>query len=450
MKKYVNDMRSNLKIEMLKIDTIKFNPQNPRIHSDKQIGQLATSLSTFGFITPILVDRASQIIAGNAITKAAMLLGMDEVPAIRIEHLSDPEIRAFIITHNKLALNAEWNDDILRSELSAILDLKLDFEITVTGFEFAEIDAIISFDDEEPATNDPLDYLPDMVAIAVTKIGDCWRVGDHKLVCGDATQNEPYETLFADEPLAQMVFEDPPYNVRIKGHVSGLGKNQHDEFVMASGEMKDDEFTDLLTRSFEQAVNWSQPGSLHYQCMDWRHGLNILEAGKKAYSAQLNLCVWCKTNGGMGSLYRSKHELVYVFKNGYAPHINNVQLGKNGRYRTNVWDYAGANSFGATRNDDLAMHPTVKPVALVADAILDASEPRAVILDGFAGSGTTLIAVHKTRRRGFGIELDPRYCDLIIKRLTALTGYEALLEKTGESFAKVQSRRAETAMGEGK
>jgi hypothetical protein len=227
----------------------------------------------------------------------------------------------------------------------------------------------------------------------------------------------------------------------IGGHVSGLGKKTHREFAMASGEMSETGFIAFLGSVFSNLVQVSKDGSLHFHCMDWRHIGEILTAGRGAYSELKNLCVWNKTNAGMGSLYRSQHELVFVFKSGKAAHINNIELGRYGRFRTNVWDYPGANSFGAARDAELAMHPTVKPVALVADAILDASRPGGLVLDAFAGSGSTLVAAAKTRRRGYGIELDPIYCDVILQRLMRQTGLPAVHGETGLAFEAVKEQR---------
>jgi DNA modification methylase len=274
----------------------------------------------------------------------------------------------------------------------------------------------------------------------VTRPGDVWSIGRHRLICGDATVPKTYERLLG-KARAQMVFTDPPYNVPIGGHVCGLGKTQHREFAMASGEMSEAEFTEFLTTAFRQLAAFSVDGAIHYQCIDWRHMREMLAAGHAAYTELKNLCVWAKTNGGMGSLYRSKHELVFVFKSGTAAHINNVELGKHGRYRTNVWSYPGINSFGASRGD-LDLHPTVKPLALVADAIRDCSHRKAIVLDAFAGSGTTLIAAEKTGRSGYGIEIDPHYCDVIIRRLDRLCGLQAVLQATGQTFAEVEAERS--------
>ena len=288
-----------------------------------------------------------------------------------------------------------------------------DLDVTITGFDFAEIDLIVNSDEE--AAPDPADELPTLPATAVTRLGGVWTIGPHRLICGDATKPETFAALMGNV-RAQMVFADPPYNVAIDGHVSGLGKNQHREFVQASGEMTRREFVAFLTGALRNLVDHSLDGSLHYLCMDWRHALEIQEAGETVYSELKNICVWAKTNPGMGSLYRSQHEFVYVFKAGKSAHINNIQLGRYGRARSNVWTYPGATSFGMSRDADLAMHPTVKPVAMIADAILDGSTPKGAMLDCFAGSGSTLVAAAKTRRVGYGIELDPIYCDVILTR----------------------------------
>lgn len=291
-----------------------------------------------------------------------------------------------------------------------------------------------------PAKADPADEVPVVEGPAVTRLGDIWQIGPHRLICGDATAPETYGRLLAGE-TAQLVFTDPPYNVKIDGHVSGLGAVRHREFAMASGEMTEAEFTEFLGKVFNHLVAASADGAIHFICMDWRHMGEVLAAARDRYAELKNLCVWAKTNGGMGSLYRSQHELVFVFKVGTAQHVNNVELGRHGRYRTNVWSYAGANTFSATRDADLTMHPTVKPVALVADAILDCSAHKGIVLDAFAGSGTTLVAAHKTGRRGYGIELDPLYCDVILRRLSKVAKTEAVLAATGQSFSEVASER---------
>lgn len=426
-----------LSILYQKVDALKPRTNNPRTHSDKQIKQLKSCITRFKFTNPVLVDDNNVIIAGHGRLLAAKELGFTEVPTVRLSGMSEAEIRAYVIADNKLAENAGWDEKLLGIEFQYLAELDIDFDVSITGFELPEIDAFIdklSLDGEEqdPA-DEPEDLLPDK---AVTKPGDVWIIGNHRLICGDSLKEETYSRLLGNE-RAQMVFCDAPYNVPINGNVGGLGKIQHREFAMACGEMTEAEFTQFLITVFMLLAKFSVDGSIHYQCMDFRHMSEMLAAGKVAYSELKNLCVWVKNNGGMGALYRSQHELVFVFKSGTAPHINNVALGKHGRYRTNVWEYAGVNSFGANRSD-LALHPTVKPNKLVADAILDCSERKAIVLDAFAGSGTTLVAAQKTGRRGYGIEIDPLYCDVIIRRMQKLYGLEAVLESTGKRFEEVE------------
>lgn len=411
---------------------------NPRTHSKKQVRQIADSIERFGFTNPILVDQANAIIAGHGRVEAAKLLGFEQVPTIRFEAMTEAEIRAYVIADNRLAELAGWNDKLLAIELQYLTEIEVDFEVTITGFEMTEVDILIGV---QAKAEDPEDAAPaPRAGPAVTRPGDLWRIGPHRLICGDATDPEVYTRLL-DGELAQMIFVDPPFNVPINGHVMGLGKVKHREFAMASGEMTEAQFIAFLTTVFRNLTAASVDGAIHFVCMDWRHLGEVLAAGKQAYSALKNICVWAKTNGGMGSLYRSQHELVFVFKAGTAPHINNVALGKHGRYRTNVWTYAGINSFGKNRDSELALHPTVKPVALVADAILDCSKRRGIVLDAFAGSGTTLLAAHRTGRRGYGIELDPAYCDVILMRLSKATGLEPVHAKAGKTFDTLKRER---------
>lgn len=414
---------------------------NPRTHTKKQLEQVAASIQRFGFTNPILIDEDDGIIAGHGRVEAAKLIGMSEVPTVRLANMCEADIRAYVIADNQLAANAGWDRELLGLELKYLSELDLDFDLTITGFETPEIDVLIGELSLDGDGEDPADTVPEPAAgPTVTRPGDIWRIGPHRLICGDATIAETYAALLGTERAA-MVFTDPPYNVPISGHVSGLGSVQHREFAMASGEMTSIQFTGFLTTVFGNLADFSVDGAIHFQCMDWRHIGEILAAGSAAYSELKNLCVWAKTNGGMGSLYRSAHELVFVFKSGTAPHVNNVELGKHGRYRTNVWSYAGANSFGADRDADLAMHPTVKPVTMVADAILDCSRRKDIVLDAFAGSGTTLVAAHRTGRRGYGIEIDPVYCDVIIRRMHETCGLYPVLDADGRSFDQVAAER---------
>lgn len=407
---------------LLSIESIKEFPTNNRLHPPKQIQQLANSITEFGFLVPVLVDKTNTLISGHARLLAAKKLGMNELPSIRVEHLSEAQVRAFRIADNKIASNAEWNIKNLALEFEFLSEQE--FDLDLTGFEMAEIDALIIDDD-----TDPLDDIPplDESKIAVTKPGDIWELGQHRLICGNALDRGVYHALMGQD-RAHGVFTDPPYNVAVDGHVTGNGQVKHREFAMASGEMSVEEFSDFLRQFCKNIIHYSHDGSLHYICMDWRHMLELLLATKDVYSELKNICVWNKDNAGMGSFYRSKHEMVAVFKNGTEPHTNNIQLGKHGRYRTNVWDYPGVNSLSnKNRQKELAMHPTVKPVAMVADAIKDSTKRNHIVLDPFAGSGTTLIAAEKTGRKARCIELDPLYCDVIVQRWEALTNQKAAL-----------------------
>ena len=425
----------DLKVEYRDPKVLKPYDRNARTHSKKQIRQIADSIERFGWTNPVLIDGQDQIVAGHGRVAAAKLLGIDEVPTIRLEYMSEVEIRAYVIADNRLAELADWDDEILAIELQALVEL--DFDVEVTGFETAEIDLLIDGLDA-PGADDEGDRIPevDPSASRVTQAGDLWRLGRHRLLCGDATKRKSFERLMAGE-RAQMVFTDPPYNVPIDGHVCGLGRIRHAEFAMASGEMSEAEFTGFLETVLGHLAAHSADGALHFVCMDWRHVYELLSASRETYGEMKNLCVWAKTNAGMGSLYRSQHELVFVFKNGSAPHVNNVELGRHGRYRTNVWRYAGVNALGADRDDALAMHPTVKPVALVADAIRDCSRRGDIVLDAFGGSGTTLIAAERAGRRGYAIEIDPLYVDVTLERFRATFGEEPVHEASGLTFSEL-------------
>jgi DNA modification methylase len=346
---------------------------------------------------------------------------MTSVPIVVLATMSEAERRAYVLADNKLAENAGWDPDILAIELQGLLDLEFD-DPELTGFSLGEIDNILS-DASEKGTPEPgpEDAVPATKVTAVSRLGDLWLLGPHRLLCGDARLEIDYHRILAGRP-ADLVLTDPPYNVRIDGHVSGLGKARHSEFAMASGEMSETEFTAFLSTFLGLAKNHSCNGAILFVFMDWRHLFELTVAGRNNGLELKNLVVWAKDNAGMGSFYRSKHELCFVFKNGEAPHVNTFELGQHGRYRTNVWEYAGVNTFRAGRADDLAMHPTVKPTAMMADAIRDVTKRGAVVLDPFAGSGTTLIAAEKTGRLAHAIEYDPHYCDLIVRRWQAFTG----------------------------
>ncbi|MGL4396049.1 MAG: site-specific DNA-methyltransferase [Hyphomicrobium sp.] len=430
---------TQLTVTNVAVGSLRPCDRNARTHSPKQIAQIAASIKAFGFNNPGLIDKDGGIIAGHGRVEAAKKLGHATVPCVRLEHLTDAQKRASILADNKLAEKAGWDPEILKIELQHLNSVDLDCDVTVTGFEMAEIDVLLS---DATQKADPANEVPAVEpGSAVTRLGDIWQIGAHRLICGDSTKAETYARLL-DGARAQMVFTDPPYNVKIDGHVCGLGGVKHREFAMASREMTTSEFTRFLTDVFASLPAHSVDGAMHFICMDWRRMSEVLVAVQPVYSELKNLCVWAKPNGGMGSLYRSQHELVFVYKSGSAPHINNVELCKHGRYRTNVWSYAGANTFSRTRDADLEMHPTVKPVALVADAIIDCSKRNGIVLDAFGGSGTTPIAVARAGRRGFAIELDPHYCDVIVRRAEKVLACEATHADTGKTFQETSAERA--------
>ena len=420
------------------VAALKPSARNPRTHTEKQIRQIAASIEAFGWTNPILVDTEGGVIAGHGRLEAAKRLGIAHVPTICLAEMSAAQKRAYVIADNRLAELAGWDEALLAMELQTLTTIGLDFDIEIIGFETAEIDTLIA-GLSGAGSEDDADRLPaiDDTGPPIARPGDLWRLGRHRLLCADAARTGAYGRLM-DGQAAQMVFTDPPYNVPIDGHVCGRGRARHGEFAMAAGEMSEAEFTAFLETVLGQLASHSNDGALHFVFMDWRHLFALLTAGRKVYKELKNVCVWNKTNGGMGSLYRSKHELVAVFKAGRGPHINNVALGAHGRYRTNVWDYAGVNAFGADRDAELAMHPTVKPVALVEDAILDCSRRGGIVLDAFSGSGTTLLAAERSGRRGFGLELDPKYVDATLKRFRDFTGQEPVQAESGRTLAELE------------
>lgn len=428
-----------MNIEYTLIRDLRPYPNNARTHSQKQIRQIAKSIKRFGFCNPVLTDDNNQIVAGHGRVSAAKQLGIDAVPVVRLSHLSEAEKRAYILADNKLAARAGWDRELLAIELQGLVDL--DFEIDLTGFETAEIDFIL--EDAREASGiqtGPEDDAPAYAdGVAVSRANDLWSLGNHRLLCGDAREQVSYDMLL-DGQKAQFVFTDPPYNVAIDGNVCGLGHIRHREFAMASGEMNEAEFTGFLKTNFERLAANTTDGSIHMVFMDWRHQDEMLAAGHEVYSELKNLCVWNKSNAGMGTFYRSKHELIYVWKNGTAAHANNFELGQHGRYRTNVWDYPGISTPRAGRLQELAMHPTVKPVALVADAIKDVSAPGNLVLDPFAGSGTVLIAAERTGRKARALEIDPAYVDVAVRRWQNYTGKSAVLVATGETFEQCEEQ----------
>ncbi|WP_328804920.1 site-specific DNA-methyltransferase [Parasphingopyxis marina] len=399
------------------MDALVPDKRNARTHSKRQVAQIVASIREFGFTNPILIDPDNLIIAGHGRLLAAKKIGMDEVPAITLDGLSDAQKRALRIADNKIALNAGWDVDLLKVELAEIAALDVDMDLELTGFSTGELDLILG---DGPDPDDEI--IPAAPAEPTTRPGDIWQLGNHRIGCGDGRDVDFLRRVIGEDAAIDAAFLDPPYNVKINGHANAKGR--HREFAMASGEMDESEFRTFLAETLGACAKVSRDGAVHFVCMDWRHMNDVPAVAGDIYGDLLNLCVWNKSNAGMGSLYRSKHEMVFVYKVGTASHFNAVELGKHGRNRTNVWDYASVNSLRGSRREDLVLHPTVKPTALVADAICDVTRRGELVLDIFLGSGTTLIAAERTGRRFRGIDIDAAYVDVAIERWKAMTGGE--------------------------
>jgi DNA modification methylase len=425
-------------ITLRAISDLKPHPRNARKHSRQQIQAIAKSIDAFSFNAPVLVDGDGNILAGHGRFEAAKLLGMTQVPVVHLRHLTESQAKAYMLADNKLTDRSTWNDELLAIQLKELSELVPNFDIEATGFEAPEIDFRIQSLEEAEAIDQADDFqLAD--GPSVSALGDLWHLDDHRIYCGSALDPSVYSSLLAGETAAAC-FTDPPYNVKIDGHVSGKGNVRHREFPMATGEMSESEFATFLQSALAAIREHTSPGALIYVCMDWRHMSEMLRASGSSGCDHLNLCVWVKSNGGMGSLYRSRHELVFVLRNGPEPHQNNIQLGRFGRNRTNVWNYNGGNAFarkGSSRN--LELHPTVKPILMVADAIQDSTRRNDIVLDPFLGSGTTLLAAERTGRRCYGVELDPLYVDTTIQRWQRMTARKAH-NQLGESFEVVKSK----------
>jgi len=408
-----------LTVEYRPVDSIKPDPRNARTHPKRQLDQLRASILQFGFTNPVLVDESGVLIAGHGRLRAARDIGLPTVPAIELTGLGEAEKKALRLADNKIALNAGWDLEILKLELADIAILDIDFDLSLTGFATGEIDVVLKAD------NDPDDeVIPAVPVTPRTKPGDIWVLGEHRIGCGDGRDAAFLRRLVGEGAAIDAAFLDPPYNVKINGHANAQGR--HREFAMASGEMSDDEFRTFLTETLGAAAAVSRDGAVHYVCMDWRHMDDVFAVGPAIYDDLLNICVWNKSNAGMGSLYRSRHEMVFVYRVGSEPHSNMVELGKHGRNRTNVWDYPSVNSMAGSRREDLDLHPTVKPVAMVADAYQDVTKRGDLVFDMFLGSGTSLIAAERTGRRFRGCDIDPAYVDVAVERWHQLTGREPL------------------------
>jgi DNA modification methylase len=433
-----NDLLPQLRLEQRPVDSLRAPARAVRTVNAAHVTQIARSISAFGMIEPILISENGQIIDGVSTLEAARSVGLGFVPCLVIDHLTPQETRILRLALNRLQEKGEWDVQSLKLEFQELIDLDAPFELA--GFEPQEIDIVLL---EEGGANDPKANSLPVVSEetpSVSRLGDLWKLGRHRVLCADATKPESYTALF-DGAAAAAVFTDPPYNIKIDGFAVGAGSKHHREFLNASGEMTDAEFVSFLTNFLKPASCYLVDGSVLFVCMDWRHAEHVEQAARKVGLPHLNTAVWVKGNGGLGGLYRSAHEFVLVFRKGVVSSVNNVELGRHGRDRSNVWTYPGSNQRGSSANAEAANHPTPKPVELVADALLDVTERGDIVLDPFAGSGTTIIAAQKTGRTAYTLELDPSYVDLIIRRFEKFTGEQAVHAGTGRTFAELMAER---------
>ena len=428
-----------IQIQYRAVEDIVLDSRNPRQHSQSQVNQIADSIREFGFVMPIVVDHSSQVVIGHGRVLAARKLEMQRVPVVEIRHLSREQLKALRIADNRLAQHAHWDERLLGESFLELKELELDFDLSITGFSLPDIDlALQKLDDGLIIENN--DEADVMTGVPVCRPRDIWQLGDHRVHCGDATTEDAFDKLMKEE-RAHVVFVDPPHNVPIGRNVSGKGKISHHELADGSGELSHEQFTRLLTGSCGLLVKYSGSGTIHFVCMDWRRAEELLAAGRDVYSDLENIVVWVKRDAGLGSPYRSQHELVFVFRSGTGRHTNNIELGRHGRNRTDVWRYDSASNRGRKVKNLPKLQPTAKPVQLVMDALLDCSNRGEVVLDSFLGSGTTLLAAERTGRICRGIELDPLCVDTAIRRWQKLTGHDAIRLSDGKLFHEIEAEK---------
>lgn len=429
-----NDLAPEISIVHVPTDSLRPAKRRVRKSDPVQAARIDRSIAEFGTCKPIIVDADHRIIEGHAVWEAAARAGLETVPVVVVEHLSEAQCRKLAITLNRLGETGQWDEPTLALELEELIEL--DEDVLVTGFELAEIDALLLDEFDEEAPEEPV---PAPQRETISEPGDLWCLGRHWLLHGDALNPASYQCLMDEGGLARLVLTDEPFNVPVQGHVSG--QNRHREFAVAHGEMDRDQFAAFNRCWMENALPFVMDGGLLATFIDWRSVEIVLACGRDLDLDLLNIIVWSKPNAGQGSLWRSAHELLPIFKKCSAPHINNVELGRHGRWRSNVWTYAGASSLGSEAREGLHLHPTVKPRAMLEDALLDVTERGDMVLDPFVGSGSTLLAAETTGRIGRGIEIDAGYCDVAIRRWQDLTGEDAVLDATGETFEQVAERR---------
>ncbi|MBD5401771.1 ParB N-terminal domain-containing protein [bacterium] len=429
-KMYINRREQIDNLQLIDTNLIVLRSKSLRKHSKKQLQKIKNAIQKVGYTNPILIDNKQNIIAGELRLLAMKELGYTQIPAIILDNLTEEETDAIRILDNRIAEDSEWNYENLKEKIEKLLSFDYTFEdLAFDTVDYDNIFLLENTNENKVHNSDKEDdsWLDANIPKRV-KFGDLWRLGDHFVLCGDSLLVKSFELLMQGE-LAQIVITDPPYNCKIKGHVCGLGKTQHEEFAMASGEMSDKEFAEFISKFMQNLVKFSIDGSLHYLYMDWARLNTLLNQGKKHYTELKNIAIWNKGIGGMGTMYRSQHEMVPIFKNGKAKHQNHIQLGKNGRYRTNVWGYDGIRATNPASLELLKLHPTVKPVPMLHDILLDASSKNEIVLDCFGGSGSTLLAAERCKRRARLIEISPRYVDVIIFRWEKETGKTAKLMK---------------------
>ena len=436
-----NDVLPSLQIELCPLDQLKSHVRKLRKNDSAHVREIANSIARLGFNVPLLIGKDNIVVDGDSRVEAAKLLGLSSAPCIRVDHLDETEQRLLRLAVNRLAEKGIWDIGELEAEFKELIIA--DAPIEISGFGLDEIDQLVIGADEDGCEAGDLAPLPGVPAVA--RVGDLFLLGSHRLICGDATDPAVIRRLMRTD-VARMVLTDEPFNVAIGGHVTG---GEHREFVMASGEMTDAQFLKFNQKWMDAVLPHLMDGGILGTFIDWR-GLPIAHAAATALGlTPLNLVVWTKTNAGMGSLYRSQHELLPLFKKGDAPHVNNISLGKRGRHRTNVWTYPGASSLGSDARKGLQDHPTVKPTPMLQDALIDLTNRGDIILDPFLGSGSTLIAAENTGRECRGVELDPLYVDVIIRRYETATGANVILADSDETFEEVAVRRRNEAIDNG-
>jgi DNA modification methylase len=428
----MNDQSNQPQMEMARLDSIHLNPNRLRKSNRESRRRLSKSVDKFGIKGALIVDRDTRmIVAGNALWEAARDLGLDEVPIILESFATEADRRAFILTHNRLAEDSSWDMKLVQAELKFLLAQHYDFEIT--GFSTNDLD--FAFVTESDPKKDEV-IVPNAWARAVSRMGDRWAVGPHVIVCGDSLEPFSYDLALGGK-LADAVFSDPPYGVSVSNHVTTT--NRFREFAMMSGKQTEAELTAFFRRVFRNCVQYSRPASIHFQCIDWRHVREMIDAAEGVYTEFKNICVWDKGVPALGSMYRSQHEFILVFKSGRGRHVRNFATGKTGRFRSNIWKYERESHFSKDR-DEIA-HPTPKIPAMIIDAIRDVTNPGDLVLDPFCGSGATAVAAHHAGRRCATIEIDPLYVDAALQRLSKTVGEPAVLAD-GRTFDEVAADRS--------